>query len=267
MKPNYFFLLAITIVLLTKSSYCNAQIKETEAIEILQKIDNAISNISTVVYKMNRNDKYFSRRDTIQKTAICSLLIVPKDKFKAYNILDFEYKGAEGHTYGHRKYDGKKALWVTYFNLDSLNTRMPPDIYTKKREVRAVVQNYSNMLLQEYFSEKKPFMRYKASAGMIKIEEEVLNYEPVYMLEIHYQDTEDYRDAIVKHYVRKSDYLPVAYYSTIKFENMEQYIYYEVEYLALNPDIPEEAFAVHDNENINAEERFKEFKRKAAAAK
>lgn len=265
MKHKYFLVINLVLVFLTTTPYCHAQIKETEAIEILQKIDNAINNISTVVYKMDRKNKYFSKRDTIQETAICSLLIAPKDKFKAYNVLDIEYKGAEGHTYGHRKYDGKKALWVTYFNPDSLNTGMPPDIYTKKREVRAIVQNYSNMLLQEYFSEKKPFMRYKASAGMIKIEEEVLNDEPVYILEIHYQDTEDYRDAVVKHYIRKSDYLPVAYYSSMKFENMEQYIYYEVEYLALNPDIPEEAFTVRDNENINAEERFKEFQRKATA--
>ena len=43
---------------------------------------------------------------------------------------------------------------------------------------------------------------------------------------------------------------------------MEQYNYYEVDYLDINPDIPLEAFKVDENETINAKERYRNFKGK-----
>jgi len=44
---------------------------------------------------------------------------------------------------------------------------------------------------------------------------------------------------------------------------MEQYNYYEVEYLAINPDFSVEDFKIDKNETINAKERYAILKEKA----
>lgn len=98
---------------------------------------------------------------------------------------------------------------------------------------------------------------------MIGVKEETFNDTQVYVLTIAFKDHEDVRDNVEKHYIRKSDFLPVAYSSFLRWENMEQYDYYEVDYLAINPDIPAEAFKVGENETINARERYNTFKEEA----
>ncbi|OYQ37329.1 hypothetical protein CHU92_08520 [Flavobacterium cyanobacteriorum] len=255
------FYFILTICLISTSSL-HAQLTNAEKNELFYKVDKAIGNLQTVVYKLNYNTKFFARRDTIFETAICSLRIAPKDKLKAYNIVDFEYKDAAMHTFGHRKYDGNKALWITYFNLDSLHKAINPEIFTKKRQVRAVVENYQNSLLEEYLFTKNPMGSHDIMSGLIPVTEETLHGTPVYVIHIKYVDTADYKDNVAKHYIRKSDYLPIAYYSTMKWENMEQYRYYEVDYLAINPDLPVEAFTVSKEEKIDGEQRYQAFKEK-----
>ncbi|MFY7730335.1 MAG: hypothetical protein ACOVRN_12515, partial [Flavobacterium sp.] len=97
---------------------------------------------------------------------------------------------------------------------------------------------------------------YDAMADNIGIEEKELNNVPVYVLTFKFKDHEDIRDNVEKHYIRKSDYLPVAYYSFLRWENMEQYIYYEVEYIAINPNINVSQFTIQKNETVNAKERY-----------
>ncbi len=260
MNSKYlFFLFAHIIVLL--SPFNGAQLTETEARELLQKIDKSLNDIHTVVYKIDYTNKFLSRRDTIHTTAICSLYIAPRDKMKAYSIMDLVFTELNMDTYGHRQYDGKRALWINC-PADSLDMDIKPDICKDRQKRHAVVQNYSNLLLSEYLMQKKPFGKYKSVAGNIGITEETLNNVPVYVLTIAFKDHEDVRDNVNKHYIRKSDYLPVAYYSFLRWENMEQYNYYEVEYLAINPDIPLEKFKIDENETINATERYKMLKEK-----
>lgn len=260
-KKYLLFVVALLVAVLSTSSLY-AQLTNAQKNELFYKVDKAINNLQTVVYKLNYNTKFFERRDTISKTAICSLRIAPECKLKAYNIVDFECKDASSYTFGHRKYDGKKALWMTYTNLDSLHKAITPEIFTKKRQVRAVVENYQNLLLEEYLFTKSSLGSHDIMSGLIPVTEETLHGTPVYVIHIKYMDTADYRDNVAKHYIRKSDYLPIAYYSTMKLENMEQYRYYEVDYLAINPDLPAEAFTVSKYEKIDGEQRYKAFKEK-----
>lgn len=87
MTKKYFFLLSLTAALLGPLS-SNAQFSTTEKQDLLQKFDDALSNIKTVVYKIDHTKKFLSSRDTVHTTAVCSLYIAPKDKMKAYNLVD-----------------------------------------------------------------------------------------------------------------------------------------------------------------------------------
>lgn len=259
MNIKYLLYLSVIILVILRPVSGNAQPTESETRELLHKIDKSIGNINTVVYKINYDNKFLARRDTIHTIAICSLYIAPKDKMKVYSIVDLEFTELKWTTYGHRRYDGKSAFWTNY-SIDSLDFVLKPSIYKDKKRRQAVVTNYSDILLREYLFLEEPFGRYESAAGMIAITEETVNNMPVYVLKLTFKDTDEVRDKIEKHYIRKSDFLPVAYSNFLRMENMEQYIYYEVDYLAINSDIPLDKFKIDKNETINAKERYKIFK-------
>ncbi|GGB65663.1 hypothetical protein GCM10007424_01990 [Flavobacterium suaedae] len=239
----------------TYSNYAQLPVKET--LKVLQKMDESLLNINTVVYKIDYKKKFLSSRDTVHTIAVCSLYIAPKDKMKAYNIVDLLVE----NSYGHRRYDGKRAF-LKYHSVDSLTKDVEPQIYKRRRVRHAVVEGYKDLLLSEYLPREKSPHKYKLNdenEGRIEnftLTEDILNGTPVYLLTINFKDQDGIKDNVEKHYIRKSDYLPIAYYSYMWWETMVQYRYYEVDYLAINPDISLDEFKVDKNETINAEERY-----------
>lgn len=261
MNKKYFLFLSIVLLSLTGSLRCNAQMTENQIAELLLKIDASIANIKTVVYKIDYTNKYLSKRDTIRTTAICSLYIAPRDKMKAYNIVDGTFTEFNSTKYIHRAYDGKRTSWANC-RIDSLANGIKPEIRTTGKLNQSVVENYSNLLLTEYINIKKPFGRYVPAAGVIGLKEEMLHTIPVFVFTFTFKDKEDVKDNVEKHYVRKSDLLPVAFSSFLRWEGMEQYNYYEVDYLAINPNITPEDFKIAKDETIIASERYDMFKEK-----
>ncbi len=270
MNKIHLFLLCILAITFTGSFSCNAQLTDAEVKELLFKIDDSIANIKTVVYKIKYDKKFLSRKDTIHTIAVCSLYIASKDRMKAYNIVDgtesytivdSTEKALERYSYIHRKYDGKRSfLTDRYVDFPD---KLTNNFNESKRQMReSIVKNYSNLLLSEYIKIKKPFGRYVPAVDMIGFKEEMLHEVPVYLFTIVFKDKEDVRDNVEKHYVRKSDLLPVAFSSFLRWENMEQYNYYEVDYLAINPNITEEDFKIEKDETIIASDRYKAFKEK-----
>jgi|GEM_PF-3517355 len=259
MNTKYLFFLSVILVTLTDSIRCNAQMTEAQIGELLLKIDASIANIKTVVYKIEHDNKLLSKRDTVHITAVCSLYIAPRDIMKAYNIVDGEIiRELESHSYIHRKYDGKRSF-LTNRSIDSLNKLTNNFVDSDRRIRQSVVENYSNLLLAEYINKKKPFGRYLPSAGLLGFKEEMFHNIPVYVFTVQFKDEEDVKDNVQKHYVRKSDLLPVAFSSFLRWEGMEQYNYYEVDYLAINPNITPEDFKIAKDETLNAKERYAAF--------
>lgn len=261
MCKKYFICLSTFFTIIIGSNNCNAQLTEAQLGELLLKIDSSIANVKTLVYKIDYTKKYLSRRDSIHTTAVCSLYIVPKDRMKAYSIVDGTFTELNITKYMHRAYDGKKTSWANC-PVDSLSEVIKPEIESNNRKKEAVVENYSDILLTEYLNQKKPFGKYLSAVGMIGVKEENLNNAEVYVLTIQFKDKDDVRDNVEKHYIRKSDLLPVAFSSFLRWENMEQYNYYEVDYLAINPNITPEDFKIEKNETLNAKERYAAFKEK-----
>jgi len=252
------FLLYALIIALSGSLKCNAQLTDAQVKELLFKIDDSIASIKTVAYKIEYANKYLSKKDTVHTTAVCSLYIAPKDKMKAYSIVDGKFTEMNMTQYMHRAYDGKKTSWANC-RANSLGHAIKPEIGTTGKVNRSVVENYSNVLLPEYLNQEKPFGRYAPAVGMIGFKEEMLHDVPVYVFTITFKDKEDVKDNVEKHYVRKSDLLPVAYSSFLRWEGMEQYRYYEVEYLAINTGLTAEDFKISKDEILNAKERYAVF--------
>lgn len=258
--------LVFTLILILLSGFSTfAQAIELK--EFLKKVDESLNNITAVVYKVDYFNKYLARKDTLYSTAICSLYLVPQDKMKSYHKIDLEFEMEKnGDKYfGQRRYNGDKVLW--YSNLvDSLTVNEKPEIYNDNEMKYTVVENYSNFLLKKYFGKKKYFDRYgsvliKIIIKDVKVTEEMLHNTPVYVLTITYKDDkkDTTRDHVEKHYIRKTDFLPIAFYSFLRWENMEQYNYYEIDYIALNPAISPDHFKIEENEQLNAIELYKYF--------
>lgn len=243
--------------------------------ELFKKTDAALNDIQTVVYKIKRTDKYFASKDTVQRTAVCSLYIAPKDEMKAYHIVDVafdQYTAKKEPVYIYRKYDGKNVLWNSYY-LDSLDINKNPKIYNIEQEGISIIKGsfVNSLLLSHYFGNKRAFRQNNSIFNKIFIEkmevkEGFFMNKPAYILTAQSKNLEkmsNYVDqSIVIYYIRKSDFLPIGYKEMSKLENMIEYNYYEIDYLDINPDIPLEAFKVDENESINAKERYRNFKEK-----
>src|SRR5690606_33659120 len=162
-----------------------------------------------------------------------------------------------------RIYNGDKVLYYNQM-IDSLTTNETPEIYSEKKMKYSVVENYSNFLLKQYFGRKDNFSIYGTKLAKIRMKdinvtEENLHDTPVYVLNITYKDQKDTtRDEVTKHYIRKSDFLPMAHYSFLRWENMEQYNYYEIEYLTINSGVSLDDFKIEENQQLNAVELYKD---------
>ena len=84
----------------------------------------------------------------------------------------------------------------------------------------------------------------------MKVEEVIHLNEPVYLLTVYGRNIKlpNYvQNAENKYYIRKTDFLPVAYSFSGEFEGMKENEYCEIDYIAINPDIPLEEFKVDTN--------------------
>lgn len=250
---NKFLVLLFSFIVTILSSFTGYS-QPIKPKQLLKKVDAVLNELETVVYKIDRKDKYFTSKpiDTTRKVALCSLYLAPEDKMKAYHILDI--KSQDNH-YIHYKYDGNHTATV-FYRKDSLET-------TKKVFVENVFEtNYrsvsgSDFLLRDYFDNKRAFRQYNSLLAKLfflkktEVTEGTFMGVPVYVLTFYSKNMEKRRNyidsTIVTHYIRKSDFLPIGYKALSHNENMVEYEYYEIEYLDINPKLPLELFKVSPN--------------------
>src|SRR5690606_40703554 len=96
--------------------------------------------INTLTYKIHRTDKYFSSKDTLKRSAVGTIKIVPDDEMGAYHKVYFNHGNKKYNQY---KYDGTYSSFL-YFHSDSLNV-------PKKIFIENVINN--NYRSEEHTSE------------------------------------------------------------------------------------------------------------------
>lgn len=252
MKSKYLISSFSFMVVMLCSFIGNAQPIKPK--QLLKKVDASLSEIQTVVYKIDHSKKHFSSKDTIQRIAVCSLFVDYKDKMNAYHILDV--KLSEAKRYGHYQYDGIYTSAVTYYtdSIDKAEKRLIENV-TENNYIRIIGTHINNYLLQDYFKKKNTFRQAKSFGAKflikeMKVEEVIHLNEPVYLLTVYGRNIKlpNYvQNAENKYYIRKTDFLPVAYSFSGEFEGMKENEYCEIDYIAINPDIPLEEFKVDTN--------------------
>ncbi|MEE1900157.1 hypothetical protein GN157_15355 [Flavobacterium rakeshii] len=264
MNRKYLCFLLGSVITLLSSFTVNAQSQFTtkEKVELLRKINKSCADIKTVTYRINHDSKRLTEKNTFSTVAVCTLYIDPTNKVSSYNIVDEEFGSAKSRKYGHKIYNGEMLFSLTN-PVDSLDAYKKPQILKNEVDMEAWLSSYNYLLLDKYFGKNKSLIGYDSFAENILLTEETFKDTPVYAITMTYMDNENSRDRIQKIYISKSNYLPVGSYSFWRWENMESYEYFDVEYLAINPEISPDEFKVAKDHTVNLVERYKVFKEKS----
>lgn len=244
MKKKYLLLPLILLFfncLFAQSIKSNVLLKETE---------QALKEIKTVTYKINRSVKDFSSNDTINGLVVGTLYIDIKDKMGAYYIL--HTKSSE-KKYNYHKYDGQYTSSL-FYNVDSLSKPKRVTIENVANNNYGSIRGtyISNYLLKDYFKKQNIFKQYRSFLAKFLIknittEESTYLGTPVYILTIYGKDKPKenrINSSIEKYYIRKSDYLPIAQSFYGEFQGMKQTEFTEIEYLEINPQISLDVFQI-----------------------
>lgn len=252
MIKKYLFFLCVLIITLFSSFICDAQ--PIKPRQLLKKVNASVSTVNTVIYKLNKLDKHFTQEDTINEVAICSLYLAPKDKMKAYHIVDM--KSSYQKRYGHYEYDGNYVTSVSY-KKDSLNTPKKIFLYNVLEDGHDGVMGIgSSVILRDIFQKNNIFKQAKSfiarfAIDRMEVKEEIFMGKPVYILSIYGKSREERIDYVNNEvhtfYIRKSDFLPIGYSNYGELEGMKNYEYYEIEYLAINLQLSLDEFNVNPN--------------------
>ncbi|MEG0851668.1 MAG: TlpA disulfide reductase family protein [Myroides sp.] len=231
-------LLLLTAFLGLFSSCSKAQ--NTKAQELLENTETSLSKIKNVVFKTNRIDKFFSSTDTLYRTAICSLYISSKDKIGMHFVTN-EKAGTDSIYY--RIYNGNylKGMYIFPDNVIKSKEIENTNVEHDKSSIEGNIG--IDLLSRSIFDVNQNFTTFKDVSEQDNIEkmevhEEILQNTPVYVLTIsfkNHENSDEYiNNGIDKYYIRKKDFLPIAYSTYGEFQGMKEYSYVTIDYLAIN---------------------------------
>lgn len=217
---------------------------------LLKKTEQSLKNIKTLTYKINKKSKFFSSKDTLNRSAVGIIKIVPEDEMNSYHKVYFNHGE---NKYNQYQYDGSYSSFL-FFHSDSL------DVQKKITITNVLNDNYNSIkgnfvrsfILQDYFRKNNIFKQYRSVLAKILLKDMTLeesNYKsiPVYILTAYGKDREreNHINSVVdKYYIRKSDFLPIAHSFYGEFQGMKEIEFTEIEYLEINPEISLDAFKV-----------------------
>lgn len=255
MKKHSLFLLIITVFFIPFiGSTQNMTPKQ-----LLKKTDKSLKDIHTVVYKINLTKKNFFSKDTLKTVALCSLDLTSQNKTgKYYNYIIS--KRIKDDIIAYEKYDGVFNSEVYYkTDSDSLKQQKRVFIYNSAEIDYGLVNNNLGFMCLNLFYKKESFTKYKSffkrhsSVQEMEVKQEVLLGIPVYELTItgkNKNTPNSINNWIDKYYIRKTDFLPIAYSSYGEFEGIQETEYAVIEYIEINPNISLETFEVDTTQTL-----------------
>lgn len=217
---------------------------------LLKKTEQSLKNINTLTYKIHRIDKHFTSKDTLKRSAVGTIKIVPEDEIEAYHILNIKSTNSK---YSYHKYDGIYTSSL-FYSTDLINNKKISIENVKENNYNSIKGTFiSSYLLQDYFKKQNVFKQYRSLLAKILIkdittEESIYKDTPVYVLTVYGKDKprpNRINSSIDKYYIRKSDFLPIAHSFYGEFEGMKETEFTEIEYLEINPELSLDAFKIN----------------------
>lgn len=202
--------------------------------EVFAKASVALSEKSTIVYEIKLRD-FKSENDSAFKYAICKLTKNHNDYLKCYYNLKMKKKDY----FVHFSYDGKYFLYEDTINNEVLYEEVFSDGYGWHYSI----DDYIPFFLKGQESGKSPFGTYNSILGKLliktaKISDTIINKDSCFMIDIKLKDGKVVRNNRKIYYIRKSDYLPIAYYDSSTVYGVPDPIMYFISYI----DFPENIF-------------------------
>lgn len=232
------FLFFIVTFLTLFSCSTNSQNKDVEG--LLKKTEQSLQETKTLIFKINRIDKFFTSTDTLYRSAICSLHIAPKDKIGMYFVTN--EKLAKDSIY-YRIYSGNQLKGM-YIFLDKTIKSKEIENTNVEHDKSAIEGNIGiDFLSRSIFDANQSFTTFKnvseqENIEKMEVQEEIFQNTPVFVLTIsfkNHEDSDEYiNNGVDKYYIRKSDYLPIAYTTYGEFQGMKEYSFATIDYLAIN---------------------------------
>jgi|GEM_PF-987156 len=236
-KHTFFLMLSITLFL-------GLSCKKTNVIDdnvdfLLNETEKSLNKIQTVAFKTTRIDKPFTSKDTLYSSAICSLYIEPKEKIGMYFTTNIKY---EADTLYHQVYNGKNFSIASLYNENA--TVKLKNFENINLEKENKIESYNlGFLSRTIFDPNQSFTSFKKRSERENIEkmevhEEIFQQEPVFVLTIRFKnhdESEDYiQNGVDRYYIRKNDFLPIAYSTYGEFQSMNEYEFVTIDYLTIN---------------------------------
>ncbi len=238
--------------------YYNSCAQSIDSKKLFKNITNTVKNIQTVTYKIDRIDKHFTIKDTLNYSAICTLEIVDTDKIGSfYNITE----KLNDSTYRKHKYDGMNVFHI-YIQNDSLFSESFINENAKEKNY-AYVNNNLKFLCNEFFLKSSGLIR-NISSEKILVKEVVYQQNPTYELTFIHKNrkTADIINIVEKYYIDKVSFLPIGYVFTGEFEGMKGYESYNIKYLEINPKTSSQTFRMpFSAKDLILEDYFEEIKK------
>lgn len=238
-KKIYFIVSA-----LVTSLSCHSQ--SMSAKELFKNIENAVSHIKTVTYKIHRTDKNFALKDTLNFSAVCNVKIVDTDKVEVHYNINQKLNDS---TYTNHKYDGADISYI-YIQNDSLFSGSFIRESAKEKNY-AYVNNNLKFTCNEFFSKKSGLLKHISSSKKKIIKEVIYMTKPAYEITVIFKNNKNKEDEIInmieKYYIDRTNFLPIGYVFNGEFEGMKGYETYNIEYLEINPPLKAQSFKAFNN--------------------
>ena len=235
-KNTFYLFFLIALLWGTAINCSNAQNQPIE--DLLKKTEQSLDELKTVTFKINRSEKPFTSRDTLYRSAICSIYAQSNDKIGMHFISNIK---TETDTLYHRVYNEKNFSMLSLYIDNSMKIKSFQNVNMQQNNIEDYFD--SSFVLPHIFGSNERFTEFRKESHQddIKemiVKEEFYHHTPVYILTISFKnhnDTENYvSNAVDKYYIRKKDYLPIAYSTYCEFQGMKEYVFATIEYLSKN---------------------------------
>lgn len=248
----------IAILVLCISFICTSLFAQDEkAGSIFREVDKSLKKINNFSYTLNHYYKHYTKSDTSISIVKVLQKRMEADAMGAYHVMAVNSISSSDPANYLKRYDGRH-IFISDYDQDEIKV-----VDVKQEGYGCIRGNSSYQFLLPHFFERGYFRKYNSIFAnlLIKkmtVKDTVINNTLCFGIDIAVKDTRDIKQNFITHYISKNDYLPIAYRSTSVFDGMNDYVYYEINYDAINAVLPTDTFAIEVNNSFK--QAYKETK-------
>lgn len=210
---------------------------------VLIKTDQRLNSIEHLTYLLDQDYSSYTSEDTVRYSVKVSMARNNNDRYSPKSYFNLEgqvFKNNHIIEQFKRVYDGENLYYKyqSFSDLEDLEgyydiKEWGEDFPYQSRFTRLSILSY--LFEKNYFCKKNNLLS-SLDIQSIQMQNSVINAQECYKIIIAYKDGKDIKNIYEEHFIRKSDYLPIAYKQISDFQDMKEYQYYRINYLDINEE-------------------------------